>query len=155
MKKALTLLLFIVVSPFVRAQEGNEPVPDVAFAVIEKVPVYPGCSGEDNESLKKCMSDNISKFVATEFNVKKASRGLDAGIHRVYVSFLINSKGKVTKVRSRGPNAALEKEAIRVVEKLPQMEAGEQKGQKVGVLYSLPITFNLEKDKEDKKKKRN
>lgn len=90
MKKSFALLLFLAVTPFVLAQEEKEPLPDVGFAVIEKVPVYPGCTGNNNEVLKKCMSDNISKFVATEFNVKKASRGLEAGVHRISMSILLS-----------------------------------------------------------------
>lgn len=147
MKKLLALLIFVSIAPFVQAQDETEPAPDVAFAVIEKVPVYPGCNGDDNKRLKKCMSDKISKFVATEFNVNKASKGLKAGVHRVYVNFVINAKGKVTKVKSRAPSPALEKEAIRVIKKLPDMQAGLQEGSAVNVLYSLPITFSIEKDK--------
>lgn len=134
-------------APFVQAQEKEEPIPNVAFALIEKVPVYPGCTSQDNKTLKKCMSDNISKFVATEFNVKEASIGLAAGVHRVYVNFVINAQGKVEKVRSKGPSPALEEEAIRVIKKLPKMQPGEQKGKAVGVLYTLPITFAIEADK--------
>jgi len=150
MKKHLVLALLLVFSGFVLAQDTDEPVPDVGFAVIENVPVYPGCSGDDNATLKKCMSDKISKFVASEFNVKKASKGLESGTHRIYVNFLIGSDGKITKIKSRAPNAALEKESIRIIKKLPKMQAGRQKGKAVGVLYTLPITFKIDKEKKKK-----
>ena len=151
MKKHLALLVLLAFSGFVFAQEKDEPTtPDVAFATIEKVPVYPGCSGDNNDILKKCFSDRVSKFVATEFNTKEASKGLKSGTHRIYVNFLFDSDGNVTNIRSRAPNDALEKEAIRVIKKLPAMQAGKQKGKAVGVIYTLPITFKIDNDKKEK-----
>jgi protein TonB len=96
------------------------------------------------------MSDKISKFVVSKFNVKKASKGLEPGTHRIYVNFLIGRDGKITKINSRAPNATLEKEVTRIIKKLPKMKAGRQKGQAVGVLYTLPITFKIDKDKNKK-----
>ena len=93
------------------------------------------------------MSQNISALVAKNFNIKKASKGLEAGKHRVFVSFKIDNTG-ITTIKTRAPSPALEKEAARVIKKLPKMTPGQQKGKNVGVLYSLPITFEIE----DKKK---
>jgi len=45
---------------------------------------------------------------------------------------------------ARGPHARLEKEAIRVVELLPDMTPGKQRGRPVGVKYTLPITLVVE-----------
>jgi len=124
--------------------EDNVPK-DIPFAVIERVPIYPGCTGDDNAMLKQCMSENISAFVNQNFNIKKASRGLTPGTHRIFVSFKIDKKGHITNVRSRAPNKKIEKEAIKVMKKLPKMIPGQQKGKNVGVLYSLPITFKIDK----------
>jgi len=124
--------------------EINEEVVDVPYAVIENVPVYPGCKGKDNLSLKNCMSDKISTFVNRNFNVKKVSKKLKDGVYRIFVSFKIDTQGKIVSIRSRAPHPALEKEAIRVIKKLPQIEPGRQRGEVVGVLYSLPITFKVD-----------
>lgn len=115
---------------------------DVPFSVIEKVPTYPGCSG-DNEAMKLCMSQNISNFVSANFNIKLADELKLSGQQRIAVQFKINKTGNIVDVRARAPKPELEAEAIRVVQKLPQMQPGEQKGKKVGVLYSLPIVFNV------------
>lgn len=132
----------------IEATEDTTPI-DVPFAVIEKVPIFPGCTGEDNAILKKCMSDHISKYVAENFNIKKASKGLEGGKHNVYVSFKIDKEGYITNIRSRGPNKKLEKEAIRVMQQLPRLIPGQQKGENVAVLYSLPITFYIEEEKKN------
>ncbi len=116
---------------------------DVPFGTIEKVPVFPGCTGADNETLKKCFSENISGFVGKNFNTKLANDLNLSGIQRIIVRFKIDKTGKIVDVQARAPKPELEAEAIRVIEKLPQMEAGEQEGEKVAVLYSLPIVFEV------------
>lgn len=121
----------------------NSELENIPFSVIEKVPTHNGCSGS-NEELKKCMSDAVSKFVNSNFNVGLAKElGLN-GVNRVFVSFRIDKTGRITNIRSRAPHPDLEKEANRVIRLIPDMEKpGEQGGRPVGVLYSLPITLNI------------
>ena len=124
--------------------EEEEIVDDVPFAIIENVPVYPGCKGS-NEEKKKCMVDEITKHVNRKYNTGLAGDlGLSPGKKRVYVQFKIDKTGKITDVRARGPHARLEKEAVRVVELLPDMTPGKQRGRPVGVKYTLPITLVVE-----------
>ncbi len=129
---------------------------DIPFAVVEKVPVYPGCTGENNATLKKCMSKNISKHVAENFNVDEASKGMVTyGKYRVYVSFKIDTTGVITDIKSytptQAPSPALRKEAVRVVQLLPRLIPGQDKGKNVAVLYTLPITFNIPKGDSNRK----
>jgi protein TonB len=124
--------------------EEEEVVDDVPFAIIENVPVYPGCKGT-NEEKKKCMVDEITKHVNRKYNTGLAGDlGLSPGKKRVYVQFKISKTGEIVDVRARGPHARLEKEAVRVVELLPKMEPGKQRGRPVGVKYTLPITLLVE-----------
>ncbi|MCZ4317483.1 M56 family metallopeptidase [Aequorivita viscosa] len=125
----------------VDTEDQNET--DVPFAVIDKVPAYPGCSAADNEAMKKCMSENISKFIAANFNTNLGKELNLLGRQRIAVQFKIDKTGKIVNIRARAPKPELEAEAIRVVKLLPQMQPGEQKGEKVGVLYSLPIVFDV------------
>ena len=135
---------------YVEVEEIEEIVEDedvidvVPFAIIENVPVYPGCKGT-NEQKKKCMVEKITKHVNRKYNTGLAGDlGLEPGKKRVYVQFKIDKTGKVTNVMARGPHARLEKEAIRVVELLPDMTPGKQRGRPVGVKYTLPITLIVE-----------
>ena len=114
---------------------------EIPFGVIEKVPTYPGCSGT-NKELKNCMSKSITNFVMTEFNTKVASKNV-TGKQRISVMFKIDNQGNVVNVKAKTEHPELKEEAIRVVSKLPKMLAGEHEGKKVGVLYSLPIIFDL------------
>lgn len=48
------------------------------------------------------------------------------------------------EIKARAPCKELKNEAIRVVNLLPQMEPGKQRGKLVNVKYSLPIAFKVE-----------
>jgi protein TonB len=127
-------------------EEIEEEIADVPFAVIENVPIYPGCeSAGNNNAKKKCMSEKIQKFVQKKFNSELANDlGLDAGRQRISVQFKIDRSGNVVGVRARAPHPKLEQEAIKVVKQLPKMTPGKQRGKPVGVLYALPIVFEVQ-----------
>ena len=123
----------------------EEEIADVPFAVIENVPVYPGCEKKrSNADKKKCMSEKVQKFVQKKFNTELAGDlGLE-GRQRIAVQFKIDKNGDVVNVRARAPHPKLEQEAVKVVKALPKMVPGRQRGTAVGVLYSLPILFQVE-----------
>ncbi len=118
---------------------------DVPFAVIENVPIYPGCEKKkSNADKKQCMSEKIQKFVQKKFDTELAGDlGLE-GRQRIAVQFKIDKNGNVVDVRARAPHPRLQQEAISVVKSLPKMVPGMQRGKAVGVLYSLPILFQVE-----------
>jgi protein TonB len=114
---------------------------EVPFSVIENVPEYPGCEKGTNAQKRKCMSDKIAKFVQRKFNTDLANDLGLTGKQKISVVFKIDKKGNVTGVRSRAPHPRLEKEAARVINLLPKMKPGRQRGRAVIVPYTLPITF--------------
>lgn len=123
--------------------EEEVVVDDVPFAVIEDAPIFPGCKG-NKVKLKKCLQEKIIAHVNKNFDTNLTNElGLEAGKKRVIVLFSIDRSGNITKVQARGPHARLEKEAIRVVKKLPKMVPAKQRGIPVGVKYTLPITLKV------------
>ncbi len=126
-------------------EEAEEEIADVPFAVIENVPIYPGCEKKrSNAEKKNCMSEKVQKFVQKKFNTELAGDlGLE-GRQRIAVQFKIDKNGDVVNVRARAPHPKLEQEAVKVVKALPKMVPGRQRGTAVGVLYSLPILFQVE-----------
>ena len=124
-------------------EEVEEDV-EVPFAVIENVPVFPGCERGNNAKKRKCMSEKIAKFVQRKFNTELAGDLGLSGRQRISVIFKIDKYGNVTGVRARAPHPRLEKEAQRVINLLPKMQPGKQRGKAVIVPYSLPIIFQVQ-----------
>jgi len=117
---------------------------DVPFAVIEQVPVFPGCENlSSNDAQKKCMADKIQEFVNKNFNSGLGKKLNLSGTNRIIVQFKIDKQGNIADVRSRAPHPDLEVEAERVINSLPSMKPGKQGGVEVGVMYSLPIVFQV------------
>jgi protein TonB len=123
-------------------EEVEEEIEDVAFALIQQVPIFPGC--ENAEDQKACMNEKINKFVNKKFDTGLGNELGLSGRNRVSVQFKIDKNGDIVNVMARGPHPRLEQEAIRVIKALPKMKPGEQRGQKVGVLYGLPINFVIQ-----------
>lgn len=116
---------------------------EVAFAVIENVPVFPGCEGLSKTKSKACFQQKIQEHVVKHFTYPPAA--LDLGIQgRVSVIFVVDSKGYVKGIRSRGPDKILEKEAERIIGLLPRMKPGRQRGKPVKVPYAVPIFFKYQ-----------
>lgn len=114
--------------------------------LVEQVPIYPGCERETtNDGRKKCLSDKLSKLVRKKFDAGLGSElGLNEGIQKIYVNFRIDKTGNVQILNTRAPHKLLEEEAQRVVNQIPQMQPGKQRGEEVSVLYTLPILFKVQ-----------
>ncbi len=123
----------------------EEEIADVPFAVIENVPIFPGCEKmTNNDQRKKCMSEKVQDFVNKKFNTDLGSQLGLTGVNRIIVQFKIDKTGNIVDVRSRAPHPRLEQEAARVINSLPKMQPGKQRGKPVGVMYSLPIVFQVQ-----------
>ena len=123
---------------------------DVPFSVVEEVPVFPGCEDfTSNEERKTCMSEKIVEFVNTHFDVDAAKPYAQPGLNRIYVQFRINKDGSVEEMGVRASAPQLEEEARKVINKFPKMTPGKQGGKEVGVLYTLPIIFNVDEGQKE------
>ncbi|TYB72191.1 energy transducer TonB [Bizionia gelidisalsuginis] len=124
-------------------EEIEEDV-EVSFAVIENVPIFPGCESGTNAQKKKCMSDKINQIVRKKFDAELGSELGLSGKQKISVFFTIDKVGNIVNVRTRAPHPRLEKEAQRVVGLIPQMKPGKQRGKPVKVTFYLPISFNIQ-----------
>ena len=123
-------------------EEVEEVIEDVSFMIIEDVPVFPGCEKGTKSEKKACFQIKMEEHVAKHF--KYPEQALDMGIQgKVFVVFVINKDGFVSDIRSRGPDRVLEKEAERIINLLPKMIPGKQRGKAVKVPYSVPIVFKF------------
>ena len=116
---------------------------DVPFAIIEDVPLYPGCERVPKSQRRKCFQEQIQKHIARNFRYPEIAQ--EMGIQgRVFVQFTIGKDGSISAIRTRGPDKNLEKEANRIIAKLPKMTPGKQRGRPVRVPFSIPIIFKLQ-----------
>lgn len=124
----------------VEVEEVEEDV-DVPFAVIENVPVFPGCENESDK--RACFNKMMQKHIGKNFRYPEIAQ--EMGVQgRVSVMFVIQKDGSIGNIRMRGPDKNLEKEAARIINKLPKMTPGKQRGRAVRVPFSIPITFKLQ-----------
>lgn len=126
----------------VEVEEEEEDV-DVPFAVIEDVPIFPGCERVKKSERRKCFQEKMNKHIRKNFRYPEIAQ--EMGIQgRMYVNFIISKDGSITNIRMRGPDKNLEKEAERIISKLPKMTPGKQRGRAVRVSFSIPIIFRLQ-----------
>jgi len=154
------LILYVGLNKVIELEKKSKN--DVPFAVIEEIPVYPGCKGNRKEKAA-CLNLNMRKHIGRYFNVDKVMclkfeevdlgdgekekiciKELPKGKIKMYATFRINKDGEIDKIRVRAPFDNLKKEVIRIINKLPKMKPGKQRGKNIGVQYTLPISFNVE-----------
>lgn len=113
---------------------------------LDELPTFAACSGLKGDAQKACFNEQMKKYLQRNLRYPETAR--ENNIQgSVYVEFIINSNGAITSVKPA--NAAkfndkdLEKEALRVISKLPNLKPGKIKGEPVNVRYTIPIRFRL------------
>ena len=125
---------------------SGEDIPDeLPFSVIEQVPLFPGCEKEPKDRQMACFEEQLQKHIRKNFSYPE--RAMEDGVQgRVQVEYIIGTDGKVVIQRVKGPKGGelLEKEAKRIIEKLPTLKPGMQRKKPVKVRHVVPITFKLQ-----------
>lgn len=115
------------------SSENNEEVAsnESFFTVVEEMPRFPGGHSALMAFLNK--------------QIRYPQLAVDYGLYgRVFVQFVVSKNGEITNIKVvKGVHDSLDNEAIRVVKKMPKWIPGEQRGKKVAVQFSLPISFTL------------
>lgn len=101
------------------------------FTVVERMPEFPG--GEEA----------LAKFLQNNLFYPQMERDNDIQ-GKVVVSFIISEVGSVSDVAvKKSVSRGLDKEAMRVINKLPKFKPGMQQGKSVKVAAELPVVFKL------------
>lgn len=105
--------------------------PEETFTIVEEMPEFPG----GDAALMRYLAKSVRYPVIAEQNNIQG---------RVYIQFVINTNGEVTNaIVLRGVDPSLDKEAIRVVENMPNWKPGKQRNKPVRVSFTVPINFVL------------
>jgi len=113
----------------------------VNWITIEEVPVFPGCENEKDK--RACFNDMMQKHIRKNFRYPELAQEMNIE-GRVNTTFMIKNDGTIGTIQKRGPHDVLEKEAVRILSKLPKMTPGKQRGSAVKVSFAIPITFKLQ-----------
>jgi bla regulator protein blaR1 len=112
--------------------EAVEENKEEAFVVVEKQPEFVG----GQKAMFAFLGENI------EYPESAQNDGI-AG--RVFVQFVVEKDGSITDVHIlRSVREDLDKEAVRVVESMPNWIPGEMRGKAVRVVFNLPIKYTLD-----------
>jgi len=124
----------------IEVEEVEEEV-NVNWITIEQVPIFPGCENEKDK--RACFNSMMQKHIKKHFRYPEMAQ--EMGLQgRVNTQFIIQKDGSIGTIRKRGPHQVLEKEAERILKKLPKMTPGKQRGTAVKVPFAQPITFKLQ-----------
>ncbi|WP_158840131.1 energy transducer TonB [Polaribacter sp. L3A8] len=138
-------LVLIDIDKVVEVKIIDNFIEDVDFVSIEDAPVFKGCENLSKKENKICFDKKMKQFVQRNFDVQLANEiGLRSGKHKIQTQFVIDDKGEIVDVKIRTAYKGLEKEALRVIKKLPKFKPGKQNSRTVKVRYNLPIAFRLE-----------
>ena len=123
-------------------EDDSATIEKIPFNLVEEIPLFEKCNNVPLIKQAKCFESNMAKHIIKNFNYPQDA--LEAGIQgRVLVQFTINEQGDVERILMRGPQGgeSLEKEASRIINKLPKFIPGKHNGKAVKVKYGVPITF--------------
>lgn len=122
----------IDVQPVLETAEEEEVEDKIYFNIIEDPAEFPG----GDRALYNYISKNVNYPVIAQEN------GIQG---KVYVKFVVNQQGKVSDGQVlRGVDVSLDKEALRVINSLPDFKPGKQRGKPVKVFYNAVINFQLQ-----------
>lgn len=119
---------------YVPPTDTNDEEADAStiFVIVEDMPKFPGGETE----LLRFVNKSIKYPVIAQEN------GIQG---RVICSFVVNRDGSVVDAEVlRGVDPSLDREAVRVINTMPNWEPGKQRGKPVRVKYTIPITFRLQ-----------
>ena len=113
-------------------KEGTNTDTNKPYDVVEKMPQFPGGTGKLFEFLSK--------------NVKYPAEAENNDVQgRVIVTFVVEKDGEISNAKVvKSIHPALDAEALRVINSMPNWTPGMQNGETVRVKYTVPVTFRLQ-----------
>lgn len=137
MKRFLLLLSAILLTNIAFCQEetktsGDEPV----FVIVEEQAEFPG----GMEAMYAYIQKNLV------YPEKAKAEGIEG---RVFVTFTIEKDGSISNILiKRAIGGGCEEAAVEMIKNMPKWNPGKQKGKPVRFQFTLPIKFELPKEKE-------
>lgn len=102
------------------------------FEAVAEMPEFPN----GDKALMTYLSKNI------DYPANAQEKGIQG---RVIIEFVINKDGSITEAKVvRSVDPELDKEALRVINKMPKWKPGKHEGVPVRVKYTIPVSYRLQ-----------
>lgn len=127
------LLVWIFSNIQLSAQERTAQVrEDGVYMYVDQMPVYP----KGQEGMMKYLTETV------KYPAEAQAKGVSGN---VLVQFVVKKNGKISNFKVvRGVDPTLDEEALRAVKGIPgKWIPGREKGKKVPVLFTIPVSFKL------------
>ena len=112
--------------------EVQKPKEEQIFVAVEQPAEFPGGMA----ALMKWLNNNMRYPEAAQQNDIQG---------RVIVNFVVEKDGSIANVKiAKGVDKDLDREALRVVKKMPKWQPGKNNGVAVRSYFNLPVTFRLQ-----------
>ncbi len=134
------LLLFIILcSGTLNAQDGGIILSKESAKDKGVSPIWPKCE-KTKQNPSTCFDNKLRSHIIRTFQYPEIAikDGLEG---TVTVEFMINQKGKVEIIDVKGAHRYLQREAIRIIRKIPKMKPAKWGKKPISVAYIAPITF--------------
>jgi protein TonB len=130
-KPVLLLDPEIDINIVIEVEEEPQPVVEEIFDIVEEMPEFIG----GIEKLYEYLGNNINyPEQAKDFSIQG----------KVFVQFVVWKDGTIRDVKVvKGAHKLLDKEALRVITKMPVWKPGKQRGKNVNARFTLPIKFRI------------
>ena len=130
-KPVLLLDSEIDINIVVEIEEETVPIVETIFDVVEEMPEFIG----GIEKLYEYLGNNINyPEQAKDFSIQG----------KVFVQFVVWKDGSIKDVKViKGTHKLLDKEALRVINNMPNWKPGKQRGKNVNARFTLPIKFRI------------
>ena len=114
------------------------------FAVVEDKPIFPGCEDVSKDERYMCFQKGIMNHIRKNFKYPAIPKEMGIS-EKIFVQFVIDKGGSITKATVvRGEDKHLTKEALRLVNSIPKLQAAKQRGKSVPCSFTVPINFKLQ-----------
>lgn len=134
MKKGFTILMLLLSSAYLKAQNAQER---------EQFPVFQNCEGKQSKELEACFYNQLQEFVYTNFKVPQEMQS-NATAGNIIVLFEVNQEGDFKVQYVDAFDGSLKDEAIRVFRMLPKVKPATYNGNPSYAKYTIKIAIPLQ-----------
>jgi len=134
MKKGFTILMLLLSSAYLKAQNAQER---------EQFPVFQNCEGKQSKELEACFYNQLQEFVYNNFKVPQEIQNNTAS-GNIIVLFEVNQEGNFKVQYVDAFDGSLKDEAIRVFGMLPKVKPATYNGNPSYAKYTIKIAIPLQ-----------